>query len=218
VAWEDVDKQRAEIQRAYYKNAEVKRFGIGTALPGESISIEGVDRKLTPTQRGEIMARTAELAIPALDKLVASKAYKAMSDADKEAALRAMKSKLQAYAREEVAADLEGIDLGPRWQAREMGQLVTAWEQYQAYQRMDPSAIPLTAAQEAAVTKAEQQVAQIKRQQPGLQESQVWLAYLQAGGSQEAMGLIRARSKAKNPERTQYLREHPLMTKFGYGR
>jgi hypothetical protein len=68
------------------------------------------------------------------------------------------------------------------------------------------------------VTKAEQQVAQIKRQQPGLQESQVWLAYLQAGGSQEAMGLIRARSKAKNPERTQYLREHPLMTKFGYGR
>jgi len=216
IAWEDAHKIEQSIQRQYMQNPEVKRLKIGASLPGESISIDGSNRKLSPSQRAWLMQRTAELTIPATDALTASETYAKLDDREKEKALRALRSKLSSYAREEMAAQLTGDDLGDRWQAEEMDELVQGWEEYQVYRQMPTSAIRLSANEQAAVAEAQAAYDRIEREHPGWTAAQVWLEYLQQGGDAEAMGLLRAQQKARNPQRNEYLREHPLVQKYGW--
>jgi len=141
-----------------------------------------------------------------------------MSDAEREEALRGIKSRLQAHAREEVAAEITGETLDARWRPSQMRELVQAWEDYQGYVALDPSAAPLTAEQEGLVAEAQAAHDRIRRENPRLTEAQAWIAYMQHGGDAEAMQLVRRQARARNPERERYLWEHPLIQKYGWAR
>ncbi len=218
IEWEDVRARVPQIQRAYYRNAEVKRLGIGVTIPEGTLTLDGEEHRLTATQRRRIMERTAELAIPAQREMVRTDTYQRMSDAEREEALRGIKSRLQAHAREEVAAEITGETLDARWRPSQMRELVQAWEDYQGYVALDPSAAPLTAEQEGLVAEAQAAHDRIRRENPRLTEAQAWIAYMQHGGDAEAMQLVRRQARARNPERERYLWEHPLIQKYGWAR
>jgi hypothetical protein len=211
-AYATLDKTVTGVRQKLWENSEVRRFGIGINPIGDTITLNGQPLTLTPQQRAQIMQDSADLQKLALDDLTSREFYKAMNDADKRKALDLVRQKVTDNVRQGTALPQAGQKAKKVWTEREIRMLVDAMEQRAEYNAM-PDYVGLTDEQVAQAKAVSSRISELIRSGFATNVAKATAMREDSAGYRYYLRL----GNAKNRQKAQYLKSHPLISAFFLG-
>ena len=203
IAYQKLDRAIEAARRQLYRNPEVKRFGMGINPPGDTYTVDGVPRPITPEQRAEIVQRSTPLVAAALDELVGREFYQGAADTEKRKLLDRVRQEVQGNVREAV------LGLARPWDEDTARLFVQALEEKREYDAIPPY-IGLTPEQAERGRATRTAMTNLARQNPLVSPAYIESIYRMT----DPTGYALSKRLRTNPARRAYWLSHPLLRQF----